>query len=780
MIRPLVFVLMFVTCFFTLPTWANTLQMTQDNVDINLSEYTDYFSDPNEAFSFIQLQQPSFENKFTPVHNEYLRRGILQDPTWLRIRIANNTGKTQKLHLVLDGPHIDHADLFLSHPYDPVKRLSTGSGVAYQDRPFPLGNYIFPIELYPGSHELLVFVKSSEPANLQIKLRSESISLKNLAQTLLFHTSTISFLFIMSVVALIGLVKFHTVLNYCGFAISVGFILNITGWSGIMSTWFPSWTFIEVRAENVGAFIVLGTFARLLADTRNERHVMWIKDALKWLAYLMSLFVVFAVFSKNALTIQAIIVPVATIMISLFWFINQPKSQTERLLLFGFFSLVIYFSTTTLVMSGIFLLSETTFFILRVTSALTVAFTLWAIWIIASHRLDRVAVEGMTIPNMHWPLLRKINHDIRGPINGVLGMTELLQDTTLSAHQQEYVNTVQAAGYSLLREADQLQNLIRIGLNRIPDSEGEFDLYDLIEDTLQPFSRVAHNKGVELVLDIMPEIPSHYRGNAHIIGQVLSNLVENAIQYTENGEILIQIKPWQQNRIRFSITDTGPGISKEARTQLFVFPNQDNIDHYSDVHIGLPISKYLVGILGGQLTLSSELRMGTTVWLDIPLTEVSPTDSTMSQPNLPLDKFRLMVVDDNLTCRKVIEHLAQSWRMKVLSMSNGQSALANLHNEFHKGEPIDVLIVDQNMPAMSGVELVQRIRQDPSLNREIVVIMMSGADEVASQVNEQETGIKYILSKPVSARALRDTLNLAHAEILKNKEAQNVKKSNFF
>ncbi|MFC3700274.1 7TM-DISM domain-containing protein [Reinekea marina] len=775
-------VFLFVLSLIFLASAASSepLQIARANIDTNISGYADYFNDPNEAFSFVQLQQPAFENKFTPIHNDFIRRGLLHEPTWIRVNLANNTGSIQKLHLILNGPHIDRADLYMSDPLDTFKRISTGSSVAYQDRPFPLGRYILPIELRPGSHQLLVLIKSSEPANLQLMLRSESNSLSQLSKEFLFHISTLSFLFIMCIVALFNLAKFHSLLTFWTMSMCVGFILNIAGWSGIMSAWFPTLTFVDIRSENIGAFLIVGSFARLLADTNNDRHVSWIKDALKWLAYLLAFVTIFALFSYSALSFQMIIVPIAICIIGTYWIINKPSSLTERLLLFTFISLIAFFTTTSLISFGIFLLSDTSFFVLRISSASAVALTLWATWVISHHRLDRVAVEGMVIPNMHWPLLRKINHDIRGPINGVLGMTELLQDTTLSAHQQEFVNTVQAAGHSLLREADQIQNLIRIGLNRIPDNEGEFDLYDLIEDTLQPFSRVAHNKGIELVLDIQPDIPSYYRGNAHIIGQVLSNVIENAIQYTEQGEVLIQVKPWQQNRIRFSITDTGPGISKEARTQLFSFPDQDNANHSSDVHIGLPISKYLMGILGGQLTLSSELRMGTTVWLDIPLVDVPTPRSTMQTPNLPLKKFRLMVVDDNLTCRKVIEHLAQSWRMHVLSMSNGQSALANLHNEFHKGEPVDVLIVDHNMPSMSGVELVQRIRQDASLNRNIVVIMMTGADEVSSQVNENELGIKYVLSKPVSARALRDTLNQAHADIIKNQEERHVKKPHFF
>ena len=130
----------------------------------------------------------------------------------------------------------------------------------------------------------------------------------------------------------------------------------------------------------------------------------------------------------------------------------------------------------------------------------------------ARYRDTGLAATGLDLPALHWPLMRKLNHEMRGPINGVLGMAELLQDTSLSAHQQEYVNTVQAAGFSLLRQADQLQNLVRIGLNRLPENQDEFDLYDLLEDAIQPYSRLAHAKQFELVMDVAPELPSPVPG----------------------------------------------------------------------------------------------------------------------------------------------------------------------------------------------------------------------------------------------------------------------------
>jgi CheY-like chemotaxis protein len=173
--------------------------------------------------------------------------------------------------------------------------------------------------------------------------------------------------------------------------------------------------------------------------------------------------------------------------------------------------------------------------------------------------------------------------------------------------------------------------------------------------------------------------------------------------------------------------------------------------------------------------------MGTTFWIDLPLTAVHQSESAQPRfKNLPVEELRFMVVDDNLTCRKVIEHLAMSWGADVLSMSNGQSALANLHNQFHKGEPIDVLILDQNMPTMSGFELAQRIRQDKGLNQDIVILIMTGADDVVTDFQEGDADIEYVMSKPVSARALRETIELAMPRIIKNREKHHAKKSLFF
>lgn len=778
--RRLLSLFVLLACAFTQA--AEPIIINQPAVQLNLSDFADYLADESEAYSIVQLKQPVIASQFSPVHGGRIGKHLTNTPFWLRFQVRNNTGSDQKLFIKIDAPLLDSATL-LNDPSQgsAFNRVTTGSWMSFRERPHQFGSYVLPFTVKPGLDEYHLMVRTLYPSEVSLRLLDENSLLRTESRSLYLDTISLTIIVLSALVAIAAGVLHQFKASIWGIAMPLALSVSLMGWTGLSARWIGWPTYSEILFINAGLFLSGAALLRFLMRSRSEFNARWIKDALHWGSLVLFSIVLLAIYSDKVIGIQLILLPLMSLALGLYWFKHPPRVVTERLSFLVTLAVGIYFAVTYFHLLGIISFSEWSLMIMRVTATAAATMTAWAIWKHAQMNKRQLAVEGLSIPNMHWPLLRKINHDIRGPINGVLGMTELLQDTTLSAHQQEYLNTVQAAGYALLREAEQLQNLIRIGLNRIPDNEGKFDLFDLFEDTLQPFSRVAHNKGLELVLDITTNMPTLYQGNAHIIGQILSNIIENAIQYTEHGEILIQVKPWQNSRVRFSVTDTGPGIRKEMRERLFNFPDNPNIDSApKDVHLGLPITKYLIGLLGGQLTLSSELRMGTTVWADIPLTVLEHQETPISSTPLPLEEFRLMVVDDNLTCRKVIEHQANSWGMEVFSMSNGQSALANLHNEFHKGNPIDVIVVDQNMPNMGGTELIQRIRQDNALNKNIVAVIMSGADEVITEISEQDTGVQFILSKPVSARALRETLKIAQAQMIKNRESYHVKTPHLF
>lgn len=781
--------LLALTLFSCLPMLAqafDTVLVNQNYLNLSIAEYSDYLSPTDEDLSILDVTKESVERQFSPIHGDSLNFNQLADSTWITFSTNNPTGRPVRLFVSVEAPFLSRVELYSDITSSAGYNLvASGEEVSYQNRPFQMGRYVLPVTLDNGLQQLYLKVSPTVATNMRFHLMDETALLAESRTQVQITTLLTCVLLATAAVSLLGYSRFKMPLSLWAGVSIVGITVNIAGWNGSISYILTGIPAVAIVAINAGAFLTIMGLAHVLHLIRNETYTNWLSDALVWVGRIFLILTLLALspLANSFLPMQIILIPVGLTIFALYLFEHRPATQSERLTLISLVLFAVYFVFTTLALIGLISAFNLFNFSLSILGLLSAIVLCWATWIAAKAKGARVAMEGLSLPDIHWPLLRKINHEMRGPINGVMGMTELLQDTTLSAHQQEYVNTVQTAGFSLLREADQLQNLIRIGLNRLPESEDEFDLYDLIEDTVQPFSRVSHAKKLELVLDIAPEIPSHYRGNAHIISQILANLIDNALKFTEHGEVLLQVKPWHHNRVRFAITDTGPGISGDLKNQMFSFPDPHNTHQQQpkDVHLGLPISKYLVSLLGGQLTYSSEQRMGTTFWVDLPLVPIHNAEQQQTpKTGLDIEDLRLMVVDDNLTCRKVIEHLAMNWNADVLSMSNGQSALANLHNQFHKGEPVDVLILDQNMPSMTGFELAQRIRQDSELNKDIVIIMMTGTDDVSATTDSSDTGIEFVLSKPVSARALLHTLNLAMTTIRQNREKHHAQKTLFF
>ena len=365
--------------------------------------------------------------------------------------------------------------------------------------------------------------------------------------------------------------------------------------------------------------------------------------------------------------------------------------------------------------------------------------------------------------NAKAEFLAKLSHEIRTPMNGVLGMTELLLGTPLSVKQRDYVQTIHSAGNELLSLINEILDISKIESGQIELDDVQFDLNALIEDCLSIFRAKAEQQNVELISFTQPQVPRVISGDPTRLRQTLLSLLENALRKTDQGEILLVVAMDQRSggpRLRIAVQDSGePMPAPEREALLHTELHSKNLlgGNRLGGHLGLVIARQLTMLMKGEFGIKSGGSQGNTFWLTLPLDpqrlEQAPTDL-----DGPLKNARVLVVDDNETCRKVLVQQCSAWGMNVSAVPSGKEALALLRTKAHLRDYFDVVLLDQNMPGMTGMQLASKIKEDPSLNHDILLIMLTGISNAPSKIIARNAGVKRILAKPVAGYTLKTTL----------------------
>lgn len=365
--------------------------------------------------------------------------------------------------------------------------------------------------------------------------------------------------------------------------------------------------------------------------------------------------------------------------------------------------------------------------------------------------------------NAKAEFLAKISHEIRTPMNGVLGMTELLLGTPLSVKQRDYVQTIHTAGNELLSLINEILDITKLESGQIELDDVQFDIGALIDDCLNIFRGKAEQQNVELISLVQSQVPRVISGDPTRLRQTLLSLLENALKKTEGGEILLVAaldSRAGKQRLRIAVQDTGEPLSSEERDALLHTElHSKNFLASSKLggHLGLVIARQLIRLMDGDFGIQNSAGLGNTLWLSLPLPA-----HLLEQPTLDLDSplkdARLLVVDDNDTCRKVLVQQCTAWGLNVSAVASGKEALALLRTKAHLRDYFDVVLLDQNMPGMTGMQLAAKIKEDPSLNHDILLIMLTGISNAPSKIIARNAGIKRILAKPVAGYTLKTTL----------------------